>query len=69
MWQGASLRFLLSRMQLEAEAIILEYLREHESIAVHPFGVLWVVVHDLVEENVGNRCHTPTILLANNPSC
>lgn len=48
--------------------MILEYLREHESIAVHPFGVLWVVVHDLVEENVGNRCHTPTRLLANNPS-
>lgn len=30
------------------------YLRENKSVTVNPFWVLWVVVHNLVEKNVGN---------------
>ena len=36
------------------------HLRENESVTVNPFGVLWVVVHELVEKNVGNWGHSPT---------
>lgn len=32
--------------------------REHETIAVHPFRVLRVEGHELVEEDVRDRCHT-----------
>jgi hypothetical protein len=34
-------------------------LRENKSIPVEPLGVLGVELHELVEENVGNRCHAP----------
>lgn len=40
--------------------------REDESIAVQPLGVLGVEVHELVEENVGNRSHTPRGALSAN---
>lgn len=33
------------------------YLREHESITVKPIRILRVELHELVEENVGYRCH------------
>lgn len=31
--------------------------REHESISVDPIWVLWVVVHEFVEENVSDWSH------------
>lgn len=34
-------------------------LRENEAITVQPFGVLGVELHELVEKDVGNRCHAP----------
>jgi hypothetical protein len=33
--------------------------RENETIPVQPLGVLGVELHELVEEDVGNRCHAP----------
>lgn len=33
--------------------------REDEAITVQPAGVLGVELHELVEKNVGNRCHAP----------
>ncbi len=39
-------------------------LREDETIAVQPRGVLGVEAHELVEENVGNGSHAPVIGLA-----
>ena len=39
--------------------------RENESIAVHPVRILRVEGHELVEENVGNRCHTPVPVSVN----
>jgi hypothetical protein len=36
---------------------LIEYLRENETITVDPFWVLRVVLHDLVEEDVGHRGH------------
>lgn len=33
------------------------YSREDESITVNPFWVFWVVVHEFVEEDVGNWSH------------
>jgi len=38
------------------------YLRENKSVAVDPFGILRVKLHEFVEKNVGNRCHAPTNL-------
>ena len=35
------------------------YSRKNESISVGPFRILWVVVQDLVKQDVSNRCHTP----------
>lgn len=35
-------------------------LRENKSIAVDPFGVLWIVVHNLVEEDMSNGGHSPS---------
>lgn len=35
----------------------MEYSRKHESIAVEPLWVLWVVVHDPVPEDVGHWGH------------
>lgn len=34
--------------------------RENESIAVEPLGALGVEVHELVEKDVGDRCHAPS---------
>jgi len=36
----------------------MEYSRKHESVAVDPLWVLWVVVHDPVPKNVGHWGHT-----------
>jgi hypothetical protein len=36
---------------------MLKYVRENESVAVDPFGVLGVESHKLVEDNVGHRSH------------
>lgn len=38
-------------------------LRKDKSIAVDPIGVCRVELHELVEEDVGNRCHAPKTLL------
>ena len=38
-------------------------LREDESVAVQPLGVLGVELHELVEKDVGNRRHTPRTTL------
>jgi hypothetical protein len=35
----------------------MEYSRKHESVAVDPLWVLWVVVHDPVPEDVGHWGH------------
>lgn len=37
------------------------YVRENESIPVQPVGVLGVELHELVEENVGNGSHSPSM--------
>ena len=34
------------------------HLRENKSITIDPVGVVGVESHELVEEDVGNRCHT-----------
>jgi hypothetical protein len=34
-------------------------LREDEAISVQPLGVLGVELHELIEKDVGNRCHAP----------
>lgn len=36
-------------------------LRKNESISVDPLGALWVVLQDLVEEDVSDRCHAPEV--------
>jgi hypothetical protein len=35
-------------------------LRENKSITVDPFGVLWIVVQNLVEEDMSNGGHSPS---------
>lgn len=42
----------------------LEHSRENESIPIQPLGVARVELHELVEEDVSNRGHTPTLMLA-----
>lgn len=37
--------------------------RKNEAVTVQPLGVLGVELHDLVEKNVGNGCHTPILSL------
>lgn len=37
-------------------------LREDESVSVEPLRVLGVKPHELVPDNVGNRCHAPAKL-------
>jgi hypothetical protein len=37
----------------------VEDLREHETIPVKPLGVFGVEPHELVEQDVGDRCHAP----------
>ena len=44
---------LYGRMEYGKE----DNVREDESIAVDPFGVLWVESHELVEQDVGHRGH------------
>lgn len=34
-----------------------QYVRENETVAVEPIGVLWVESHELVPEDVGDRGH------------
>ena len=44
--------------------MFVEDSREDESITVQPLGVLRVELHELVEKNVGNRRHTPVMLVS-----
>ena len=38
------------------------HLRQHEAITVQPLGALGVELHEFVEKNVGNGCHTPYMM-------
>lgn len=48
----------LAQMPWEARE---EDSRENEAVTVEPLWVLWVELHELAVENVGNGCHAPVL--------